>query len=71
MRKMPAGSFLLTCSCSYHMTQDIFEKVVMTAARDAKREVRIIQRHRLGMDHPINIFHSEIDYLKGLLLYIA
>ncbi len=70
LRKMPVNSFLLTCSCSYHVPEEIFEKVVMAAARDAGRNVRIVQKHRLAMDHPINIYHSEIDYLKGLLLYV-
>jgi len=70
LRKMPSKSFLLTCSCSYHVPEDLFQKIIMDSALDAKRNVRIIQKHRLGMDHPINIFHSEINYLKSILLYV-
>lgn len=70
LRKMKPQSYLLTCSCSYHVPQELFEQIVMRAARDAKRSVRIIHKHRLAMDHPINIFHSEIDYLKSLLLFV-
>lgn len=70
LSKMPAGSILLTCSCSYHLSQEMFEEIVKKAAMDAKREVRIISRQRLAADHPININHKEIDYLKSLLLYV-
>lgn len=71
MRKMKKGTFLLTCSCSYHLPREEFEKVVARAAVDAGKNVTILQKHRLGMDHPINLFHNEIDYLKSMLLYIS
>jgi 23S rRNA (cytosine1962-C5)-methyltransferase len=70
LSKMPENSFLLTCSCSYHVNQELFELIVARAARDAGRNVKIIHKQRLAMDHPINIHHSEIDYLKSLLLYV-
>ena len=44
---------------------------VFHAARQAKRKATIIQRHRLAVDHPINLFHPETEYLKSLLLYIS
>ncbi len=70
MQKMPPQSLLLTSSCSHHVDEVLFQKVIFQAAMEAKREVRIIGRHRLGTDHPINVFHPESDYLKSLLLYI-
>jgi len=70
MRQMEKGTFLLTCSCSYHLSKEDFEKVVARAAVEAGKNITILQRHRLGMDHPINAFHSEIDYLKSILLYV-
>ncbi len=70
MQKMPAHSLLLTCSCSHHVDEQLFQKVVFQAAVEAKRKVRIIGKHRLAGDHPVNIFHPESDYLKSLLLYI-
>ncbi len=70
IQKMPAGSFLLTCSCSYHINEDLFQKIIFGAASDAKRSVKIIGKHRLAADHPINLYHPEGDYLKSLLLYI-
>jgi 23S rRNA (cytosine1962-C5)-methyltransferase len=70
MQKMPPQSLLLTSSCSHHVDESLFQKVIFQAAVEAKREVRIIGRHRLAADHPINVFHPESDYLKSLLLYI-
>lgn len=70
MRQMKKGTFLLTCSCSYHLSKEDFEKVIARAAVEAGKNITILQRHRLGMDHPINAFHAEIDYLKSILLYV-
>ena len=70
MQKMPRGSLLLTSSCSYHVDEVLFRKVVFQAACEAKRQVRVIGRHLLAPDHPINLFHPESDYLKSLLLYV-
>lgn len=70
MEHLPAGGLLLTCSCSYQVDAALFQTIVFHAARQAKRNVRIIQRHRMAMDHPINIYHPEVDYLKSLLLWV-
>jgi 23S rRNA (cytosine1962-C5)-methyltransferase len=70
LQKLPPGGLLLTCSCSYHVDADQFEKVVFQAARDADRTVRILQRHRLAWDHALNVFHPESNYLKSLLLAV-
>lgn len=70
MQKMPAGSLLLTCSCSYHVDEALFQKVLFQAAIEAKRNVRIIGRHRQAIDHPVNLFHPEGNYLKSFLLAI-
>lgn len=70
MQKMPAGSFLLTSSCSYHVDANLFQKVIFQAARESGREVKILGQHRMAPDHPINIYHPEGDYLKSLFLYI-
>jgi len=70
MQKMPAKSYLLTCSCSHYVDEVLFQKVVFQAAVEAGREVKIIGRHDMASDHPINICHPESDYLKSLLVYI-
>jgi 23S rRNA (cytosine1962-C5)-methyltransferase len=70
MEKMPKGSLLLTSSCSYHIDESLFQKVIFQAAVEAGRTAKILSRHRMAPDHPINICHPESEYLKSLLLYI-
>lgn len=70
MQMLPKGGLLLTCSCSYQMDHELFQTVVFHAARQANRSVRILQRHRQAMDHPVNIYHPETDYLKSMFLAI-
>jgi 23S rRNA (cytosine1962-C5)-methyltransferase len=70
MQALPPGGLLLTCSCSYQIDQQIFQTIVFHAARQAKRSVKILQRHRQAFDHPVNIYHPEVDYLKSLLLWV-
>ena len=69
--KMKPGSFLLTCSCSYHVGDELFQNILFRASLEANRKVKIIEKHRLAHDHPISIFHPESSYLKSLLLYIS
>lgn len=71
MQKMPKGSLLLTSSCSYYVDESLFQKVVFQACEEAKRSAKIIGRHHLAPDHPINLAHPEGDYLKSLLLFIS
>lgn len=70
LQKMKSGSLLLTCSCSFHVDEPLFQKVVFQASVEAGRVVRIIGRHIMAQDHPLNICHPENDYLKSLLLYV-
>jgi 23S rRNA (cytosine1962-C5)-methyltransferase len=70
MQKMPPRSLLLTCSCSHYVDEELFQKVLFQAASEARRQVRIIGKHRLAADHPINIFHPESEYLKSFVLYV-
>lgn len=70
MEKMPSGSLLLTCSCSYHVDEALFQNILFRAALEAKRSVKIVGRHRQAPDHPISIFHPESGYLKSFLLYM-
>lgn len=70
MSRMPPKSLLLTCSCSYYIDEELFQKVIFQAAVEAKRQVRILAKHRLAEDHPVNICHPEGDYLKSFLLYL-
>ena len=69
--KMPAHSMLLTCSCSYHLDELTFERIVAKAAKDAGRTIKMMSKHRLAPDHPINMYHTEMDYLKSMLIYVV
>lgn len=70
MEKMPKGSLLLTCSCSYFIDAALFQNLLFQAALEAKRAVKIIARHLQANDHPISLFHPEGEYLKGFLLHL-
>ena len=68
--KIEKGGILFTFSCSQVVTKDHFRNAVFTAAALAKRKVRIIHQLHQPADHPINIYHPEGEYLKGLVLYV-
>jgi len=70
LKKTGAHGLLLTLSCSHFVDEALFRQVVFQAAAEAGRDARIIQRHRLAYDHPINVYHPESEYLKGFLLYV-
>lgn len=67
MRMIPAEGFLVTCSCSYHMSPDLFKAVVADAALDARRRLRLIEERTQGLDHPIVVGYEESHYLKCLI----
>jgi 23S rRNA (cytosine1962-C5)-methyltransferase len=70
IQKAAAGGIVMTFSCSHFVDERLFRQIVFQASAEAGRNVRIVQRHRLGPDHPINVYHPETEYLKGLVLYI-
>lgn len=69
-KKINGGGILFTFSCSQAIDKDLFRKVVFQAAAQAKRNVRILHQLSQPADHPINIYHPEGEYLKGLVLYV-
>lgn len=62
------GGFLITCSCSYHMSEEGFRTVVNEAAQDARRRVRLVEVRSQAPDHPIRPSTRETQYLKCLIL---
>ena len=66
-RLLNKEGLLLTFSCSHHMSWDLFQKIVFSAALDSGRAVQLIGRMGHPWDHPINICHPEGEYLKGLI----
>lgn len=69
-QKIQSGGILFTFSCSQVVTKDHFRNAVFTAAALARRKVRILHQLHQPADHPINIYHPEGEYLKGLVLYV-
>ncbi len=70
LEMIPSGGLLFTFSCSQVVTKENFRNAVFTAAAQAKRKVRILYQLHQPADHPINIYHPEGEYLKGLVLYV-
>ena len=70
LEKIQKGGILFTFSGSQVVTKDNFRNAVFTAAAMAGRKVRILHQLHQPADHPINIYHPEGEYLKGLVLYV-
>ena len=70
IRRIAKGGLLFTFSCSQAVDKATFQGIVMAAAIEAKRNVRIVDQLSQPADHPINIFHPEGAYLKGLMLFV-
>ncbi len=68
--KIRPGGILFTFSCSQAVSKDQFRTAVFTAAALSGRRVRILHQLHQPADHPINIYHPEGEYLKGLVLYV-
>lgn len=68
--KIKHGGILFTFSCSQVVTKENFRNAVFTAAAISGRNVRILHQLHQPADHPINIYHPEGEYLKGLVLYV-
>lgn len=68
--KVKPGGILFTFSCSQVVSKDNFRLAVFSAAAQSKRNVRILHQLTQPADHPVNIYHPEGEYLKGLVLYV-
>lgn len=70
LRKIKPGGILFTFSCSQVVDKRLFANTITAAALESKRNVRILHQLSQPADHPINCFHPETEYLKGLVLYV-
>jgi len=70
LSKMKPKSLLFTFSCSQAIDRQLFNDTIRSAAIESHRKVKIISQLGQAADHPINIFHPESEYLKGLVLWI-
>lgn len=70
LEKIRSGGILFTFSCSQVVSKQDFRSAVFTAAAQTGRSVRILHQLTQAPDHPVNIYHPEGEYLKGLVLYV-
>lgn len=68
LKLLQPGGFLITCSCSYHISEALFLQIIAEAANDARRTVEVIERRTQARDHPILLTVPETHYLKALIL---
>lgn len=68
--KIAKGGIIFTFSCSQAITKEAFRLAVFSAAAQSGRKVRILHQLTQPADHPVNIYHPEGEYLKGLVLYV-
>ncbi len=71
IKRLPPGGLLFTFSCTGVVDRDLFRKIVFGAAADAGRPVRVLHQMSQPYDHPVNLYHPEGEYLKGLVLEIG
>jgi 23S rRNA (cytosine1962-C5)-methyltransferase len=70
LKLLNAGGILATCSCSFHMSEELLLETVEDAARDAKRRVHLIEKRTQSADHPILVGMPETYYLKCFILRV-
>lgn len=70
LKLLEPGGFLLTCSCSYHITEALFLQILAEAANDARRTIAVVERRTQAQDHPILLTMPETHYLKCLVIKV-
>jgi len=68
LRLLNPGGMLMTFSCSGHMSADLFQKVIFSAAHDAGRRASFVRRLTAAPDHPVSLYAPEGEYLKGMVV---
>ena len=71
LKMLRPGGVLVTCSCSYHVSEGEFQQVVGEAAQDARRSVRLLEKRGQAKDHPVVLSIPETGYLKCLILRVS
>ena len=70
LRLLSSGGVLVTCSCSYHVSEAMLLEVVAAASLDAGRKLRVLERRTQSQDHPILLTVPETHYLNCLVLQV-
>ena len=71
LKLLSTGGTLITCTCSYHMTEPLFLELIAGAAADARRRVQIVERRTQGRDHPVLVGVPETLYLKCVIARVV
>ena len=67
LKLLNPGGILVTCTCSYHVSEDLFLEIIAAAANDAKRRVQIVEKRMQATDHPVLVGMPETYYLKCII----
>lgn len=71
LKKIKKGGILFTFSCSQVVDKQLFRNTIAAAALESGRKIQILHQVSQPADHPINIYHPETEYLKGLVLFVS
>ena len=70
LKLLEPGGYLVTCSCSYHITEPLFLQILAEAANDARKNIVVVERRTQSQDHPILLTLPETHYLKCLIVRV-
>ncbi|OLE51967.1 MAG: hypothetical protein AUG51_20460 [Acidobacteria bacterium 13_1_20CM_3_53_8] len=70
LKLLNTGGTLVTCTCSYHMSEKMFLEIIADAARDARRRIQLVEKRMQASDHPILVGVPETYYLKCLIVRV-
>ena len=70
MKLLKPGGYLVTCSCSYHVSEALFLQILAEAANDARKTLSVIERRTQAQDHPILLTMPETHYLKCMIVKV-
>ena len=70
LQQIKPGGILFTFSCSQAVNRKLFYDTIVAAAIEAGRNIRVLNHLSQPADHPVNIYHPEGEYLKGLVLHV-
>src|SRR5206468_7143656 len=71
LKLLNAGGILITCTCSYHMSEEMFLEIIAEASRDARRRLQIIEKRGQSSDHPVLLGVPETHYLKCMIARVV
>jgi 23S rRNA (cytosine1962-C5)-methyltransferase len=70
MKLLKPGGYLVTCSCSYHISEALFLQILAESANDARKTISVVERRTQSQDHPILLTMPETHYLKCMIVKV-